>query len=461
MLRRRRRDHHRVRSAQHALHAVHDARAAPLRHLRRPPAVHVRQQHLLHARDALSTPAWKAPIRPTPMIPIRTCRPLPSRTVLSLERSNVILPPASRCQDRCGDRNLRAPERRRWGQPTIIDIAERAGVSKSLVSLVLRGSPRVSETSRRVVLEAAAALGYRPNAMARSLVSRCTNVLGVVLSDLHNTFFAEVLDGIDGRAREEGYRTLLASGAPVAGAGVGGDRGAAGAADGGPGAGGAAVAVVADQRAGRCRWWWCRARCVARGVDGGAERGCRGCGGGGGPPGVAGAFAHCAHRRRHRCGWAGAAAGLPAGDGAARVEGGDPVGAGGLHGGGGRGGGGPAAGTGAPADGDLRGERPERAGRAGGADAARSGGAGRRVAGGLRQHGACAAGARGPDSSTSRGARWGLRRPRCCWSVWRGGVRRRRSWCWRRRWWWAGPPRRRARGPGATERRRKVRCRGS
>ena len=98
------------------------------------------------------------------------------------------------------------------GQPTIIDIAARAGVSKSLVSLVLRGSSQVSEASRAAVLRAAAELDYRPNAMARGLVRRRTNVLGVMLSDLHNTFFADVLDGIDARAEEAGYRTLLATG---------------------------------------------------------------------------------------------------------------------------------------------------------------------------------------------------------------------------------------------------------
>ncbi len=62
------------------------------------------------------------------------------------------------------------------------------------------------------MLEAADELNYRPNAMARGLVQRRTHVLGVMLSDLHNVFFADVLDGIDERASEAGYGTLLATG---------------------------------------------------------------------------------------------------------------------------------------------------------------------------------------------------------------------------------------------------------
>jgi len=97
-------------------------------------------------------------------------------------------------------------------QPTILDVAERAGVSKSLVSLVMREPERVSEASRAAVLEAAAELGYRPNAVARSLVQRRTQVIGVVLSDLHNPFFADVADGIESAAAAAGYRTMLSSG---------------------------------------------------------------------------------------------------------------------------------------------------------------------------------------------------------------------------------------------------------
>ena len=97
-------------------------------------------------------------------------------------------------------------------QPTIRDVAERAGVSKSLVSLVMREPERVSEASRQAVLEAAEELGYRPNAVARSLVQRRTMVIAVVLSDLHNPFFADVADGIEEAAADRGYRALLSSG---------------------------------------------------------------------------------------------------------------------------------------------------------------------------------------------------------------------------------------------------------
>lgn len=97
-------------------------------------------------------------------------------------------------------------------QPTILDVAERAGVSKSLVSLVMREPERVSEASRLAVLQAAKELGYRPNRVARSLVEQRSHVIGVVLSDLHNPFFADVADGIESAAAEAGYRTMLSSG---------------------------------------------------------------------------------------------------------------------------------------------------------------------------------------------------------------------------------------------------------
>ncbi|WP_052665945.1 LacI family DNA-binding transcriptional regulator [Nitriliruptor alkaliphilus] len=97
-------------------------------------------------------------------------------------------------------------------QPTIRHVAERAGVSKSLVSLVMRGSSKVSDERRRLVLAAAEEIGYRPNAAARSLVRQESHHLGLMVSDLRNPFFAEVTEGIVAAANAQGYRVLINSG---------------------------------------------------------------------------------------------------------------------------------------------------------------------------------------------------------------------------------------------------------
>src|SRR4051812_14667314 len=77
------------------------------------------------------------------------------------------------------------------GEPTIRSVAERAGVSKSLVSLVLRGSPSVSPEKREAVLKAIKELGYRPNAAARILSERRTRVVGVLMDDLRNPWYVD------------------------------------------------------------------------------------------------------------------------------------------------------------------------------------------------------------------------------------------------------------------------------
>lgn len=72
------------------------------------------------------------------------------------------------------------------------DIARAAGVSRSLVSLALSGSPRVAADTRRRIREVAASLGYRVNVSASSLARRSSTIIGLVLPNLRNAFFERI-----------------------------------------------------------------------------------------------------------------------------------------------------------------------------------------------------------------------------------------------------------------------------
>jgi LacI family transcriptional regulator len=92
---------------------------------------------------------------------------------------------------------------------TIRDVAQRAGVSVTTVSRALNGTGPVSEDVRRRVEAASAELRYLPHGTARSLITRRTDVFGVVLPDLFGEFFSEVIRGMDPAAQARGYHLLL------------------------------------------------------------------------------------------------------------------------------------------------------------------------------------------------------------------------------------------------------------
>jgi LacI family transcriptional regulator len=92
---------------------------------------------------------------------------------------------------------------------TVREVARRAGVSAMTVSRVVNGSRRVRPEKRLAVEQAISALSYVPNGLARGLTSRKTSVLGVIVPDVVNPFFAPVVRGAESIARQSGFRVML------------------------------------------------------------------------------------------------------------------------------------------------------------------------------------------------------------------------------------------------------------
>jgi len=104
-----------------------------------------------------------------------------------------------------------AIERAERAEASIKDVALRARVSIASVSRVMNGQPTVREETRTRVLAAVQSLNYVPHVGARSLITQKTNVVGVLLPDLHGEFFSELIRGLDGLARDRKRQLLLSS----------------------------------------------------------------------------------------------------------------------------------------------------------------------------------------------------------------------------------------------------------
>lgn len=92
---------------------------------------------------------------------------------------------------------------------TLADVAHEANVSSQTVSRVVNNKPGIRPETRQAVLDAIDHLGYRPNIIARSLVTNRTLTLGMIVPDIGNPFFADLVRGAEEAAREHGYHIML------------------------------------------------------------------------------------------------------------------------------------------------------------------------------------------------------------------------------------------------------------
>ena len=94
-------------------------------------------------------------------------------------------------------------------RPTIYDVARLAGVSTATVSRALNGTGQIAPATRAAIEAAVDQLGYQPNTVARSLVTKSTQTIAVLLPDITNPFYAALVGGVQQRALESGHTMLL------------------------------------------------------------------------------------------------------------------------------------------------------------------------------------------------------------------------------------------------------------
>src|SRR5690349_2725163 len=92
---------------------------------------------------------------------------------------------------------------------TIKDIAKALNLSTSTVSRALRGSYEISPETKKLVLEYAEQVNYRPNPIALSLKERRSRAIGVVVSEIANNFFSQAINGIESIAYNRGYHVII------------------------------------------------------------------------------------------------------------------------------------------------------------------------------------------------------------------------------------------------------------
>ena len=92
---------------------------------------------------------------------------------------------------------------------TIYDIAKTAGVAKSTVANALTGKGKVSEATRQRVLQCAREMGYRPNVLARNLSQHKTLTIALILPNIANPFYPEIIEAVEKFVREHEYQTLF------------------------------------------------------------------------------------------------------------------------------------------------------------------------------------------------------------------------------------------------------------
>jgi LacI family transcriptional regulator len=94
-------------------------------------------------------------------------------------------------------------------RPTIYDVAREAGVSTATVSRALNDTGQIAPATRKAIEEAVERLGYRPNTIARSLVTKSTQTIAFLLPDITNPFYAALVNGIQQIALESDHTMLL------------------------------------------------------------------------------------------------------------------------------------------------------------------------------------------------------------------------------------------------------------